>query len=46
MNFWNQQINGISEDALIKIEKGRVARFRGECKLRVEKRGRITAVAS
>jgi replication factor A1 len=42
--LWNQQINKVSVGDVIKVEKGRVASFRGERQLRLGRSGKISVI--
>jgi len=44
ISLWNQQINIISEGDLIKIENGKVTRFRGERQLRIGRHGSLSVI--
>jgi len=44
ISLWNQQINRVSEGDVIKIENGKVARFRGERQLRIGRRGSLSLI--
>ena len=44
ISLWNQQINIVSEDDLINIKDGNVARFGGERQLRIGRHGSLSVI--
>lgn len=41
MSLWNQQVNMVSKDAVVLIENGEVANYKGELQLRIGKSGNL-----
>lgn len=44
LSLWNQQINKVSVDDVIKIENAKVARFRGKRQLRLGRSGKLSVI--
>jgi replication factor A1 len=44
LSLWNQQINKVSVDDVIKIENARVAKYRGNRQLRIERHGTLNVI--